>query len=921
MVKGGEQPLIIGGYRLLKIIGQGGAGRVYEARDEALGRHVAIKLMHPQLARDETNRERFTREARAMATVRTPHVAAVFSIGEERGLPYIVMEFIEGENLEERLKRETRLRIEEALVYARDCALALQAADNKGIVHRDVKPANIVVKDGRAVLTDFGLARPMDGSANMTVEGQIAGTATFMSPDRITGQGDDRRADMYSLGATLYCLIAGKPPFERKSPMDVIAAHINEEPQPLTEAAPGTSPRVGDLVKRMMAKNPQRRHQTYDDLIEDINHLIDGGGQVDGGLVDEPTEVHGVETGEIEPINSREAAVAAANDPFGAPGDLLDDDPFASGPAEVGNAVGMPTGVMGTLKQMGVVDICHMLEMGKKDAVIDLNSTDGLEGKLCFQGGQVSYCTWGNLKAEEAFYDLCRRKEGFFRIHYGRRQEETNIEGNNQFLLLEAMRRLDDESRAMPAAPSAEGPPVVEPAKRGPTDFGPPAFEPSPDVTVPSGDPVMSEDGPELPHTPPPPFGPPPHTGGAAKGLPAPPPPPGAPAPIRAGAPVGIRETTPPPKRPAPPRKERSKPAARKPAPSPPKTPAPVPSAAPPKTPATPAPVDVPTVPAPALVAQPADPGASSDDVAAQPDGVDAQDSGGRGDTLIWDSEQEQAMREAVGKPAPQKPLGEVLSETWNEQVLPSLVAVNENVAVALEKNDATRPLADTVRKTPWLLPAAIAGLFVTSMLAVLLIVALAGGEEGADASLVARIDAGEAAAVLSELDAVPAQKRSARDELARGHALAKMDRTSDALVAYQTAQALGLTDRRAMNVALGRLGEPQPTPAINYLVALNDERVTGELLALSQSPSWQRRHNAVYVLDERGEKGTLDAEGVAILDVLTGPTCKDRRQGLLDLRRVGRTEKAREAFTKALALKDTDNACMKRELEQMAGD
>jgi serine/threonine-protein kinase len=311
---------VIGGYRLEKIIGTGGAGRVYAARDEALGRSVAIKLLHPQLARDAKNRERFQREARAMATVRSPHVAAVYSIGEERGMPYIVMEYFPGENLEQRLKSAGRLRVEEALVYARDCALALQAADGAGIVHRDVKPANIVVKDGRAVLTDFGLARPMDGSANMTVEGEIAGTAMFMSPDRITGQGDDRRADIYSLGATLYCLIAGRPPFESPSPMDVIAAHINEQPQPLNERAPGTSPKVAALVTRMMEKEPAARQQDYDQLIAEMTTLIDGGGEVDRGLVEEPTEVHSEEapTPPRPSPTSAEQRLAQANDPFGA---------------------------------------------------------------------------------------------------------------------------------------------------------------------------------------------------------------------------------------------------------------------------------------------------------------------------------------------------------------------------------------------------------------------------------------------------------------------------------------------------------------------------------------------------------------------------------------------------------------------------
>src|SRR5690606_23959380 len=194
------------------LIGHGGAGRVFAARDEALGRTVAIKVLHPQVANDPKNVERFLREARAMATISSPHVASIYQVGQHRKVPFIVMEYLEGQNLEQRLQKDGRIPVAEALTYVRDCGLALKAADAAGLVHRDVKPANILVIDGRAKLTDFGTARPVDGSADMTVEGQIAGTATFMAPERVTGKGDDKRADIYSLGATLYCLIAGEPP-------------------------------------------------------------------------------------------------------------------------------------------------------------------------------------------------------------------------------------------------------------------------------------------------------------------------------------------------------------------------------------------------------------------------------------------------------------------------------------------------------------------------------------------------------------------------------------------------------------------------------------------------------------------------------------------------------------------------------------
>jgi len=894
VVSSGDPHPTIGGYRLLKEIGSGGAGKVYAAEDEALGRQVAIKLLHPQLARDATQRERFQREARAMATVRTPHVAAVYSIGEERGRPYIVMEYFEGANLEVRVQQSGRLGVEEALIYARDCALALQAADGEGIVHRDVKPANIVVKDGRAILTDFGLARPMDGSANMTIEGEVAGTAMFMSPDRITGQGDDRRADIYSLGATLYCLVAGHPPFERPNAMDVITAHINEEPEPLTDAAPGTSPRVADLVKRMMAKNPQRRQQTYDELIGEMNALISGGGdEVDSGLIDEPTEVHGIEAVDEAPdMTSAEVALDQANDPFGAPpGDTSDDSPFAADP--VTGAVGMPTGVMGTLTQMGVVDICHMLEMGKKDAVIELHSTDGLAGRLCFLEGHVSYCTWGDISAQEAFYELCRRKDGFFRIHYGRRQEERNIEGQNQFLLLEAMRHIDDVSRAMPVSSGAAARPPM-PTKKPSLDL--PSLESAPDVTIPQGEPVMSDEG--FPTSP---FGAPPQGASAASSLPSPPAPPGAPAPLRPGPPVGL-----------PPNFSRRGLV---------DVPAPVPTAPVPTAPRAPAPVDVPTVMAAALLDDEED---GEDDVV----GDTASESAPRDSTLIWTADEEKAMRAAqAGQPG--GGAGGGLREAWNEQLRPALepviaglLDVNERAAAALSKNANTASLGQLVRDKPAVLPAAAAvavlGVF---FFALMLLVVIGGREPAADAATLSRIDSGDAAQVLGEIDAIPDHERTAVNELERGHALAKLGQRDSALGAYRRAQALGLTDRRAMNVALGELEAEQPTVALEYLISFSNGAVTSELRQMTRSAPAQRRHHALFALESRGELEEGTREDVAILDLLTNPTCKDRREGLLELRKVGRSKKARAAFDKALLLKDTDNACMKRELSQMIAD
>ncbi len=876
VVPSSEAPQI-GGYTVLRLLGHGGAGRVFAARDEQLGRTVAIKVLHPQVAHDPKNVERFLREARAMATISSPHVASVFQVGQHRKVPFIVMEYLEGQNLEQRLHKDKRIPVEEALIYARDCALALKAANAAGIVHRDVKPANILVIDGRAKLTDFGTARPMDGSADMTIEGQIAGTATFMAPERMMGKGDDRRADIYSLGATLYCLIEGDPPFVRQSPMDVIAAHLKEEPVPLEQKVPGVSPIVGGLVKRMMAKDPARRFQSYEELITAIEALLKGGAQSfgDAGAFDENTEVMGEGLATLPPAPSFEGP-ADLNDPFGAPAS----SPFGGAP-QTSSMVGEPTGVMGTLKQMSIVDICQMLEMGKKDAEIELTALDGQSGELCFLGGQVVQCVWGQQLAEEAFYTLVRRKEGFFRIHYGRRTTRQNIDVPTAFLLLEAMRRLDEQERggAAPHQPIAhDDDPAPSTVKRQP---GGPR-----DTTLPSGPPAsLSDEPPSLPDaagnidalfvTPPTPFGPPP-TSGSTK-------PPRTPA-------ARERVPTRPPMS-----------ASRRTPSSPSMTPAPVEGAPPVHAAARPPP--------------------------SAPSSSPAFD---RSDTLRLTPEDEAALRDLEGRGVPLSQRLErafapvagaarsVRDAVWSQGISPALSGANRQLADAtarvLERAPSFAPLARQIRARPWLpLLALCASCFGLAFAAV----ALLSMAPPAELS-VARIERGEAALVLQEIESVPLLERTAKQELYRGHALAALARVPEALRAYRSAAKLGVTDERGLDLALRQLPEANPVEAMDLLVESPADDVTDALLERVADDSWLVRHNALIVLDERGAKDRVDLEALAIQDLLSGPTCKQRRLGLLDLQQHGKTQKARDAFKKAYALKDADNACMRADLEDM---
>jgi serine/threonine-protein kinase len=915
----------IGQYTLVKQIGQGGAGRVYQCKDEQLGRMVAIKVLHPQVASDPTNVDRFLREARAMAPISSPHVASIFQIGKHNGMPFIVMEFIEGDNLEQRLRKSGRVSAKDALRYVKDSAVALKAADTAGIVHRDVKPANIIVRpDGHAALTDFGTARPMDGSANMTMEGQIAGTATFMAPERILGQGDDKRADIYSLGATLYCLLDGNPPFMRENGIEILTAHLNEEATPLHEKWPDVPKAVSLFVKSMMAKKPEMRPQTYDDVVGAVQKLMRApsrskvsgrGGAVDAGLVDEPTE--GFAEDNTMPVG--EVAMEAHNDPFGfAPGEPAAEgmdapvganDPFgAAAPGTGHDMVGEPTGVMGTLKQMSAVDICHMLEIGKKDAVIELSFVSGHPAaELSFLGGEVVFCTWGTVVAEEAFYALCRMKEGFFRIHYNRKTEKKNIESPTGFLMLEAMRRLD-EGEPPPSALGGATPPAgsaspAKPSRLPPPPVATPEPTPPPNVEAVHTQPVpalqsdaaaKAVDGLFIDAT---------HLDGApaapsspfdseASNLPAPP-----------GVPSRRPKGRPPPKAPVVAAASASNPGI------------PIP-------PATPEPMhDLPPPPTSSAGESPAPMPAASQGRVEGDSLDDATDPDNRGDTLLWDSEQEEAMRAELtrsggGGGAPDR-VWKQLVAAMPPGVVDAAGRAYGSALAPLEKSDGTRAAATWLRKNAWAGALAAAGVGLVGMLLILAIaISLSGDSES---PVLARIDGGEATAVLLELDAKPREARTGWDDLLRGHALAKLRKNEDALFAYHLALKKGFTDNRAQGFALSQLDQPDASGAMEYLSELPDKNVDDTLVTLVKDDAWSVRHNAFEILERRGAVEKVNQEELAIKDLLEGPTCKHRRTGLQRLKREGRTAAAKEAFGKALALRDTDNSCMQPELDEMA--
>jgi WD40 repeat protein len=257
----------LGPYQVLEVRGRGGMGVVLKAFEPALHRVVAIKVLAPHLAASATARKRFVREAQAAAAVRDDHVVAIHAVGEAGGLPYLVMEYVEGPSLQERLDREGALPVAEVRRIAAQVAQGLAAAHAHGLVHRDVKPANILLENGvaRVKLTDFGLARAaLD--AHLTQEGVVAGTPHYMAPEQGQGEAVDHRADLFALGSLLYAMCTGRPPFRADTPLAVLKRVCEETPRPAHEVNPAVPEWLGQAITRLQAKDPAERSPSAAEL-------------------------------------------------------------------------------------------------------------------------------------------------------------------------------------------------------------------------------------------------------------------------------------------------------------------------------------------------------------------------------------------------------------------------------------------------------------------------------------------------------------------------------------------------------------------------------------------------------------------------------------------------------------------------------
>jgi serine/threonine-protein kinase len=277
------QPRLLGGrYELEGVVGRGGMAEVYRARDIRLDRVVAIKTLRADLARDQIFQARFRREAQSAASLNHPSIVAVYDTGEDMAtgvpVPYIVMEYVDGRTVRDLLQEGHRLLPERSLEIIDGVLRALDYSHQAGIVHRDIKPGNVMVtRNGDVKVMDFGIARAMsDAQATMTQTAQVIGTAQYLSPEQARGERVDSRSDLYSTGCLLYELLTGRPPFTGDSPVAIAYQHVRENPVPPSRVDPDVPPWADAIVLKAMAKSPADRYQTAADMRADLQRAASG---------------------------------------------------------------------------------------------------------------------------------------------------------------------------------------------------------------------------------------------------------------------------------------------------------------------------------------------------------------------------------------------------------------------------------------------------------------------------------------------------------------------------------------------------------------------------------------------------------------------------------------------------------------------
>ncbi len=263
-------------YELIDNIGAGGMAIVYKARCRLLNRNVAVKILRPEFQEDEEFLKRFTIEAQAAASLSHPNVVSVYDVGRHGKLNFIVMECIEGITLKEYMKRKGALSVNEAVDFTRQIASALEHAHAKGIIHRDIKPHNIIItNEGVLKVTDFGLARAVSAATNIAGGSNAIGSVHYASPEQARGGYTDEKSDIYSLGVVMYEMFTGKLPFDGETPVTVAMKHLEEKPTPPSEINPQISQEIEALILKAMQKDTKERFSSVAALLEEM-HLLFG---------------------------------------------------------------------------------------------------------------------------------------------------------------------------------------------------------------------------------------------------------------------------------------------------------------------------------------------------------------------------------------------------------------------------------------------------------------------------------------------------------------------------------------------------------------------------------------------------------------------------------------------------------------------
>jgi serine/threonine-protein kinase len=300
-------------YAIERELGSGGMATVYLAQDLKHDRKVAVKVLRPELAA-ALGPDRFPREIRILARLQHPHILPLLDSGEAGGFLFYTMPFVEGESLRERVDRTGALPVPEAIRVLREVADALAAAHAAGVLHRDIKPGNVMLSGRHALVMDFGVAKAVSdlGGESLTTVGVAVGTPTYMSPEQATASDDiDARSDIYALGLMAYEILTGKPPFQGKSAQAILSAQVLEKPKPITEVRTSVSHALGDFVMRCLEKSPDDRWQTTDELVP----LLEGLGTPSGGIT--PTQTRPIKAVSAAPMttstnNTRRMLIAAA---------------------------------------------------------------------------------------------------------------------------------------------------------------------------------------------------------------------------------------------------------------------------------------------------------------------------------------------------------------------------------------------------------------------------------------------------------------------------------------------------------------------------------------------------------------------------------------------------------------------------------